>query len=532
MTIHNPILRGFNPDPSICRVGKTFYIATSTFEWFPGVQIHASEDLSSWKLVSRPLTRPEQLDMLGNPDSCGVWAPCLSYADGQFWLIYTNVRRHQGNYKDTPNFLVTAPSIEGPWSDPIPLNSSGFDPSLFHDDDGRKWLVNQLWDHRATMPGRDEKDYFGGIVLQEYDPVAKRLIGPVKKIFERSQLGRTEGPHLMKRKGWYYLVLAEGGTGYTHAVTHARSRTIEGPYALHPDVHLLSTKDAPESPLQRVGHGQVVEAEDGTVWHSFLCTRPIADRRSQMGRETGIEKMVWGDDGWLRRAGVGVVPSTTIEAGKSEQADASETVTFDGPALPMAFQWLRTPHPERLFSLTARPGRLRLFGRESVGSWFEQSLVARRMTEHSCSAETEVEFSPETYQQQAGLIAYYGRYQFHYAYVTLADNGTRRLSIQSCNGDFPTAVLTFPIGEGIILGEGPVSLRLDVVRETFQFSFRQGDADWQKLGPALDALVLADESGPGDSNNFTGTFLGMCAQDLSGSAQVADFSYFAYRTGE
>src|SRR3954452_19741639 len=140
--IRNPILPGFNPDPACCRVGDDYYIATSTFEWYPGVQIHHSRDLAHWRLACRPLNRKSQLDMRGNPDSCGVWAPALTHADGLFWLIYTDVKRRLGNFKDTHNYLVTAPSIEGPWSDPIYMNSSGFDPSLFHDDDGRKGFFN------------------------------------------------------------------------------------------------------------------------------------------------------------------------------------------------------------------------------------------------------------------------------------------------------------------------------------------------------------------------------------------------------
>src|SRR3954468_19193471 len=129
MNIRNPVLRGFNPDPSILRVGDDYYIATSTFEWFPGVQIHHSKDLVHWRLLTHPLTRLSQLDMTGNPSSGGIWAPCLSYANGQFWLIYTDVKTWQGPFKDAHNYLVTAPDIMGPWSEPIYLNSSGFDPS-------------------------------------------------------------------------------------------------------------------------------------------------------------------------------------------------------------------------------------------------------------------------------------------------------------------------------------------------------------------------------------------------------------------
>jgi xylan 1,4-beta-xylosidase len=149
--IQNPILPGFNPDPSILRVGDDYYIATSTFEWFPGVQIHHSKDLVNWKLITHPLTRTSQLDMLGNMPSCGIWAPCLSYCDGLFYLIYTNTRIYYSNHKDCHNYLVTAKDIMGPWSEPIYLNSSGFDPSLFHDDDGKKWLANMLWDTAGTI---------------------------------------------------------------------------------------------------------------------------------------------------------------------------------------------------------------------------------------------------------------------------------------------------------------------------------------------------------------------------------------------
>ena len=205
--IHNPILRGFNPDPSIVRVGDDYYIATSTFEWFPGVQIHHSRDLVHWRLITRPLRRPSQLNMLGDPDSCGVWAPCLTYDDGLFHLIYTDVKRYGrptvggasgASLRDFHNYLVTSPTIDGEWSDPVYLNSSGFDPSLFHDEDGRKYLVNMLWDYR---PGQNR---FAGIVLQEYSPNARRLVGERKMIFKGTSLGLTEAPHLYKRNGYYY----------------------------------------------------------------------------------------------------------------------------------------------------------------------------------------------------------------------------------------------------------------------------------------------------------------------------------------
>ena len=520
MTIVNPILPGFHPDPSICRVGDTYYIATSTFEWFPGVEINASKDLATWDLVARPLDRASQLDMRGNPDSCGVWAPALSYADGLFWLIYTDVKRYDGNYKDTHNYLVTAPAIEGPWSDPVYMNSSGFDPSLFHDDDGRKWFVNMEWDYRGRA-GPRPNGYFGGILLQEYDLRSEQLTGPVTRIFEGSERGCTEAPHLFKRDGWYYLITAEGGTGYDHAVTHARSRKLEGPYELHPDTHPIHSPTDAAAPLQRLGHGQFVEGENGDVWHTFLCGRPLpGKRRSPLGRETGITRCAWDADGWLRVAGMPEV----AEAGFREEA---EHATFE-EGLPGSFQWPRTPERDRILSTEARPGWLRLTGRESIGSWFEQALVARRQTGWRYSAETLIDFDPRDHQSMAGLTAYYSRFQFHYLYLSRGEGGERLLAIQSCNGDWPGAKLEFPVEFGIAVPDGPLRLGVDVDEGELQFRWATATGGWQAIGPVLDASLLSDEGGRGEHANFTGAFVGMAAQDVSGQGHWADFQWFDY----
>ncbi len=533
--ILNPILPGFNPDPSICRVGEDYYIATSTFEWYPGVQIHHSRDLANWRLVRRPLERASQLDMRGNPDSCGIWAPCLSFSDGLFWLVYTDVKRFDGNFKDAHNYIVTSSSIDGEWSDPVYVNSSGFDPSLFHDDDGRKWFLNMQWNHRSESYGGSPKHpAFDGILLQEWDPVSKTLTGPVKNIFAGSPLGLVEGPHLFKRDGWYYLTTAEGGTGYDHAVTMARSRTIDGPYETHPQVHLITAKDHPQATLQRAGHGQYVETPEGEAYHTHLCGRPLPPlRRCTLGRETAIQKCVWRDDGWLYLADGGPVPAVSVEAPSTvTRSERPEIVRsdFHGVKLPEEFQWLRTPEPYRLFSLTRRPGHLRLFGRESIGSWFEQSLVARRQEDHCFRAETRVEFDPDTYQQVAGLTHYYNRHKFHALGMTLHEKLGRVLTILSCPGDYPEGRLEFPAGHGIPVPEGALDLALEVIDNAAQFFWRAAGEDrWQSIGPALDAGVVSDEGGRGEHGSFTGAFVGMFAFDISGRAKPADFDWFVYR---
>lgn len=532
--IKNPILAGFNPDPSICRAGDDYYIATSTFEWYPGVQIHHSKDLVNWRLVCRPLNRPSQLDMRGNPDSCGVWAPCLSFANNQFWLIYTDVKRFDGNFKDAHNYLVTCDTIDGEWSEPVYMNSSGFDPSLFHDEDGRQWFVNMVWNHRATGLGQSPlHSPFGGIVLQEYSHAQRQLIGDPQLIFTGTDRGLAEAPHLFRRNGYYYLVVAEGGTGYEHAVTHARSKHLHGPYELHPDKHLLVS--TPGAELQRTGHGQYIETPGGEFYHTYLCSRPLAGcQRSPLGRETGIEKCVWGDDDWLRtetgdrKARVEVAAPGDCVVAEPVADNTAVLSDFSEPQLPIDFQWLRTPYPDRLFTLTERPGYLRLFGRESIGSWFEQALVARRQQHHCYMASTVVEFSPDTFQQSAGLIAYYNRHKFHYLQITRDESLGRVLNIMSCNGDYPEGALSYPVDLVPMSPDPlPVHLKCVVNETTLQFYYTQR-GEWTAIGPTLDASVLSDEGGRGEHASFTGAFVGMAAFDTSGRGCPADFSEFVY----
>ena len=532
--IVNPVLPGFNPDPSICRVGPDYYIATSTFEWYPGVQIHHSRDLVNWKLVRRPLERASQLDMRGNPDSGGVWAPCLSHADGLFWLVYTDVKRLDGGFKDTLNYIVTAPSIEGPWSDPVHVNSSGFDPSLFHDADGKKWFLNMIWNHRSdSVGGKPKHPAFAGILLQEYDAAAGRLTGEAVNIFAGSPLGLVEGPHLFRRGEFYYLTTAEGGTGYGHAVTMARSNAIHGPYELHPDTHLITARDDPDYPLQRAGHGQVVETPDGAVYHTHLCSRPLpGTRRSPLGRETAIQKCLWRDDGWLYLEHGDHVPRVQVPAPDPHvlpNPPVPVEYRFDGETLPIDFQWLRTPFPERLFTLTG--SALRLHGRESIGSWFEQALVARRQQHFAFRAETEVGFDPDSFQQMAGIAHYYNRHKFHFLGLTWHEELGRVLTILSCPGDWPDCKLAFPLARPVpVPGDGRAGLAIEVDHDHLQFHFRT-EGEWTPIGPELDASVISDEAGRGEHASFTGAFVGMAAFDTSGQAKAADFSRFSYEPG-
>ncbi|AJG98239.1 beta-xylosidase [Clostridium beijerinckii] len=519
--ITNPILPGFNPDPSILRVGEDYYIATSTFEWFPGVQVHHSKDLVNWKLIAHPLSRVSQLDMKGNPSSGGVWAPCLSYSDGVFYLIYTDAKSLDGwGFKDTHNYLVTATDINGEWSEPIYLNSSGFDPSLFHDDDGRKWLVNMLWDYRTG------KSVFAGILLQEYSVEEKRLIGTPKNIFKGTELWATEGPHLYKRNGYYYLMTAEGGTGHHHAVTMARSKNIDGPYEVDPENPILTSRHDPTLVLQKAGHGSMVCTQYGEWYMVHLCSRPIPTTgRCILGRETAIQKMMWTDDGWFRMASGGNTPEVKVQAPdipehKWELEPARDD--FNSDKLNIHFATLRIPLGEDIMSLKERPGYLRLKGKESLISTHRQSLVARRQQSFKYTATTCIEFNPDNFQQMAGLVCIYDRQNFYYLRVSHDEE------LGKCIGIVASQNMAFnqPVKDISIEGFDRVYLKVKIDYDKLQFYYSNDEENWISIGPIMDASTLSDEFC--NEGTFTGAFVGICCQDMSGSNKHADFDWFEY----
>ncbi|TVR41123.1 MAG: glycoside hydrolase family 43 protein [Planctomycetota bacterium] len=519
-TLHNPILSGFNPDPSICRVGEDYYIATSTFEWFGGVMIYHSRDLLHWRMIGPALTRVSQLNMLGNPDSCGVWAPCLTHADGLFWLVYSDTKSWQQGYKDVHNYVVTCTDIEaGDWSDPIYLNSSGFDPSLFHDEDGRKYILNQLWDHR---PGRHP---FAGIVIQEFDVAAQSLVGPIVNIFLGTEAKVTEGPHLYRKDGWYYLLTAEGGTGRHHCVTIARSSCLLGPYEVHPDNPILTSRHNLDLVLQKAGHADLVETQNGEWWMVHLASRPLAGQ-SILGRETCIQRLEWPANDWPRLAGGGCEPRMEWPAPQlpaHPQAGPPQELTFSENRLPACLQSLRIPVDDSWASLSARPGALRLRGQESLASRHRTSLLVRRLVDFHARAEVALDIAPRDFQHMAGLVAIYDSASWCYCHVSADAERGRVLRLEwSHDGSFggdAGSVVTLP-------ETGTVEIALELRHLELRFFWRCAGSDWTPIGWPRPADFLGDEYGR--HGHFTGGMLGFACQDLSGQGAHADFLRFSY----
>jgi xylan 1,4-beta-xylosidase len=525
-TIHNPVLRGFNPDPSFLRVGDDYYIATSTFEWFPGVQLHHSTDLAHWRLIGHALTDKRHLDLAGIPNSGGVWAPSLSWNNGEFFLVYTNVRTcGMGRaYKDTPFYLVTARDILGPWSEPVHLGSGGFDPSLFHDDDGRRWLVNMAWDFRK------DKSRFAGITLQEYDHSSRRLAGPVRTILQKKEL--IEGPNLYRHNGYYYLMLAEGGTGWNHGISMARSRQITGPYELDPQGSVLTARDDERIELQKAGHGELVQLPSGEWYLAHLCSRPMGqgkDRRCLLGRETAIQQVVWSEDGWLRLAHGGTAPRVDVPAPAglpwTPRPDPPERDDFDQPGLDVHWSSLRAPVDPSWLTLAERPGWLRLRGRDSLFSLFEQSFVGRRLQAFRIQIETSLDFSPANFNQMAGLILWYDTGSHYYLRVTHDESRGKILGIVTADEGVRDEIAD---AEMEIDDWKRCYLRAELDHASLQFSASADGEAWQRLGPVLDASKLSDDYG--SNLRFTGAFAGLCVQDLNGTRIAADFDYFTMKS--
>jgi len=262
-----------------------------------------------------------------------------------------------------------------------------------------------------------------------------------------------------------------------------------------------------------------------------LCGRPLRNRgRCTLGRETAIQRMEWSPDGWLRTAdGQGIpyaeVPAPALPLHAFPARPVRED--FDSPELPLDFQWLRSPAPTELFSLTDRPGHLRLYGRESLGSLFHQALVARRQQSHCYSAATVIDFEPDRFQQMAGLICYYNSSKFHYLYLSHDAELGKHIRIMSCLPDqLQSDVFSAPIS---ILAGMPVHLRVEVDHERLHFAYRVEGQDWCWLPGHLDASILSDEAAAPETPNFTGAFVGICCQDVAGTRRPADFDWFEYR---
>lgn len=514
--IKNPILPGFNPDPSIVKANGRYYIAVSSFQWLPGIRIYESTNLIEWKHKTDVLTT--QHDFRGNPIDCSVWAPQISYYNNKFYVVYTDVKSTTRPFKDCRNYLITSESIEGPWSEPVYLNGSGFDPSLFHDDNGKKYLLNVIWDYRLTTGNKSD-----GIILQEFDEKKNCLIGDVIKIFDGTELKKTEASHIYKKDGYYYLITAEGGTGKGHAVTVARSKKITGPYELDPDNPMLTSAHNPDWPFQQSGHASLIETDNNEWYMAHLMTRPVDGEYVILGRETAIQKVYWDEKGWLRLSHGGKLPAIEVKAPKGTHFEMKQQTTdftdyFNQGVLDKEWNTLRTAATEKWFSFRESENGLRIYGGESVQSLFNHHLIGTRQKDFVFKADTEVSFEPTNFLQMAGMLLYLNEKNYIYLYITHDEKKGKVLRLmKSIDGTFNLISSKYELEEN-----SAVKLGVKVDGIIAQFYYEEN----KEKKPVAELQDISFLSG-----GFTGNFIGLSCQDMNMYKGChADFSYFKYKS--
>ena len=542
--IKNPILTGFNPDPCICRKGDDFYIAVSSFEWLPGIPIYHSKDLKHWELYTNVLTLNSQVELRKLPSAKGVWAPCLTYCEEEdsFYVIYGVMNSMNARYFDVDNYLIKAKDIRGPWTEPVYLHSAGFDASILHDDDGRKYIVSLEWETR------DGYEKPGVICVAEYDTKNKCLKEYPKRVYNGgTDRGCIEAPHLTKRGEYYYLMCAEGGTGYNHCVTMARSKSPYGPFEKDPMNPILTSSPNnsneradwdhlktryynPESALQKSGHGSYVNLDEKTAYLVHLCARPfVPELRCTLGRESAIQKMIWTDDGWLRMAdGTNLAKIETEEAYLpafdaeilSDRDDFDETVLRKDYYSPRIF-------PSEFTDCTSREGFIRLRGQESLSSLNRVSLLCRKLPSVDIEASAGLDFNPEIYQHSAGLVLYYDNMNYialrKYYSDTLKQPVVAIISLE--NGEKKEHLDTRTAVDCRML-------RFELIvsgRESY-FKWGYEGEDTKPIGPVFATDKLSDEYCK--YGEFTGTMVGIFAVDSMFHKKEADFDYFSVTNKE
>ncbi|MCG8702397.1 MAG: glycoside hydrolase family 43 protein [Bacteroidales bacterium] len=508
-TYINPILTGFHPDPSICRVGDDYYMVNSSFEWFPGIPIYKSRDLVNWKLIGYGLTRTNQVELPeGLPDSRGIYAVSIRYNDGIFYLITTCV-------KCKGNFYITATDPAGEWSDPVWLGSKGIDPSLFWDDDGRCYYTGH-----GNITKENPWPQKNGAWMQELDLQQKKLVGKKVQLTHGHATNArwTEGPHIYKIEGKYILLVAEGGTGFHHCVSMHHSDSLWGPYVpFHSNPVLSHRQFGMKYPVHSVGHADIIQTQQGEWWMVTLGKR-LVDGYSMLARETFLTPMMFEDqEGILTpvvNPGFGKLPVEAKRPGLPwtpvEQQPTRDE--FNGNKLALEWNFLRTPYEKWHIQKDGKLGlRLRP---EVVDSFTNPSLIARRIQHHKWSASTQISFSSKKMNEHAGMILYRSS-ENHFKFVKGKDEiviikTEKGISKKVSKVDYAAKDLV---------------MKVEINNLEVKFYYGTDLDNLIQLGDNLDIRLLSDEL----SGGFNGPFVGMYASSNGlSSKSIATFDWFEY----
>ena len=503
----NPILQGFYPDPSIVRVGRDYYLVNSTFIWFPGIPVFHSRDLVNWTQIGNAIDRSSQLNFAKLNTWQGVYAPDITFHAGTFYIINTCV-------PCGGNFVITAKNPAGPWSEPTWLPIDGIDTSLFFDEDGSAWIIN-------NGPPEEKPRYEGhrAIWLQQFDTKQMKLIGPRKVLIDSGVHPEEnpiwiEGPHIFRKDGAYYLIAAEGGTAEGHSEVVFRSDKVTGPYVPFADNPILTQRDLKGSPITSTGHASFVKTPSGDWWSVFLGVRPYDDQNFNTGRETFLMPVRW-EQGWPRITDHGarvpwVARRPNLPAGPRAPVPTGGSFTirdeFNGSKLPPYWMMMRNP-VGKWWRLAG--GALHLDARgTALGDMGNPSLWARRQQHLNATVTTRVRFSPPSDAAEAGLAAMQNDEYFYYLAVG-RDHGKRVVRLRRRAGG-PDAMAGAILASSPI-PHGPIELRINARGAAYDFGWSADGKSWHLLARNADGTLLSTKK----SGGFVGAVFALYAHGAS-----------------
>ncbi|HEX7071767.1 MAG TPA: glycoside hydrolase family 43 protein [Rhodothermales bacterium] len=505
----NPILAGFYPDPSITRAGDDYYLVTSTFSWYPGIPIFHSRDLVHWEQIGHVLDRSSQLNLDSLEISEGVFAPTINFHEGTFYVLNTLVGAGG-------NFIVTAKDPAGPWSDPIWLPSvDGIDPSIFFDDDGRAWIVNN-----GPPVGPPRYDGHRALWIQEFDLDTRQMVGPRTMIVDGGvDITQNpiwiEGPHIFRESGHYYLIAAEGGTAEWHSEVVFRADSVLGPWVPYEGNPILTQRHLPADrafPVTSTGHADFVKTPDGAWWAVFLGTRPYRDNHYNTGRETFMLPVTWHND-WptilpVTEPVAFMVDGPALPRSPEPAIPTSGNFTvrdeFDGAELPLYWNFIRTPR-ESWHDLEA--GRLVLRARPvRLSDRGQPSFVGRRQQHAYFTARTKMRYRPADVSDRAGLAAFQNDDFYYFMAVGLGEGGPLISLEKRTRATGSEIVASQPVD---LPEDGTIYLQIEGRGDTYAFRYSLDGSSWTPLVEDADGTILSTRTAGG----FVGTYIGMHAEN-------------------
>jgi len=516
MKFSNPIIPGFYPDPSVCRVGQDYFLVTSSFEYFPGVPLFYSRDLVHWRQIGHCLTRVGQLPLDNVQPSGGIFAPTLRYHNGDFYMVTTNTT-------GGGNFYVTTRDPFGEWSDPIWVDQSGIDPSLYFDDDGRVYLTSTYLTDSGVPNELDPATPSWGIQQSQIDIATGRVQVAPRPIWDGTGGKYPEAPHLYKVGSRYYLLISEGGTEYGHMATIARGPSPWGPWESCPHNPILTHRSY-HSPIQGVGHADLVEAHDRSWWLVCLGFRPHGYPPCyHLGRETFLTPVGWDNDGWPR---VGQDGRIRVEMEGPRLAPVTwaapaERDDFDAPQLGLQWNFLGNPRSED-WSLTARPGALRLLGNAAgLDDGPPVLLIARRQQHFDCEVKASIEFAAAAENEEAGLAVWMNP-RHHYDLAVTQIGGAAYVVVRRRIGSLAAVVARER------LAASPLTLVIQADREQYTFAYELSEQPQRVLATGETRYLSTEVAG-----GFTGVYFALYASGNGRPcAAPANFEWFEYRAAQ